>query len=332
MGQVYQATQLSMSRQVAFKVLAPQLAGNEAFRSRFMREARNAGRLQHPNLIAVHDVGEADGMLFFSMEMVEGESVGDLLKREGRLTDTRALGIVRQALDALAYAHARGLVHRDIKPDNLMLTSAGRVKVADLGLSRAEENQMDSGTTQSGTMMGTPYYMPPEQGRDARSADGRSDVYALGATLYHMLCGRVPFTGRTPVEVLLNASTNPLSWPDDGPSNVIRAVVAQMMAADPEERYQEAAEASAAIDGLLNGAKPSASAAAMPSLGEVTGPVRLRLGQLIEQRRPAPQRLQQAPWSSCLSPFCRSSPCTVARKIGRRCSKRCSARAMLCLH
>lgn len=273
MGQVYRAEQISMGREVAFKVLTPRLAGNAAFRSRFLREARNAGRLQHPNLIAVHDVAEADGLLFFSMELVDGESVGDMIKRDGQLSEQQAIGIVRQALDALAYAHERGLIHRDIKPDNLMVTTTGRVKVADLGLSRGEEDNGDAGTTQSGTMMGTPYYMPPEQGRDARSADARSDLYALGATFYHMLVGTVPFTGRTPMEVLLNASTSTLNWRDGGSGAAVRRVVAKMMAKEPEQRYQTAAEAADALDRLLGG---HTGDAALP-LGEMTGPVRVRL-------------------------------------------------------
>ncbi len=166
MGQVYRATQLSMNRQVAFKVLAPKLAGNPRFRERFLREARAAGRLHHPNLIAVHDVGEADGLMFFSMELVEGQSLKDLLAERGTVPETRALELTRQTLEALRYAHGNGLIHRDIKPDNLMLTAAGVVKVADLGLSRSADAEVageDLFKTQAGAIMGTPHYMAPEQ-------------------------------------------------------------------------------------------------------------------------------------------------------------------------
>ncbi|HYE03886.1 MAG TPA: protein kinase [Planctomycetota bacterium] len=250
MGQVYRATQLSMNRSVALKILSPRLAASPRFRDRFQREARAAGRLHHPNLIAVHDVGEVDGMMFFSMEIVEGSSVKELINELGTLPEDRAIDITRQCLRALGYAHDHGIVHRDIKPDNLMLTTSGLVKVADLGLSKVDSPLEDSFTTQAGTMMGTPYYMAPEQGRDAHRADARADLYAVGATLYHMVCGKVPFEGETPVAILINASTQPLNFPEPGPSPSVRRVIAMLMEKKAVDRPRTTAEALAQIDRL----------------------------------------------------------------------------------
>ena len=244
MGQVYRAIQLSMNRAVAFKVMSPKLASNRRFRERFVREARAAGRLHHPNLIAVHDVGEADGLMFFSMELVEGTSVSELLRQNGRIPEMRALEICRQALEALKFAHAAGVIHRDIKPDNLMVTKSGMVKVADLGLARAEDAEEASVTaTNVGAVMGTPHYMAPEQARDAHSVDHRADLYAVGATLYHLICGRTPFSGERAMEVLMRAASQPLKFPEPGPSPAVQVLISRLMEKEPEDRPQSASEA-----------------------------------------------------------------------------------------
>ncbi len=252
MGQVYRATQLSMNREVAFKVLGKRLAANENFRKRFLREARSAGRLHHPNLIAVHDVDEREGMLFFSMEIVKGQSVADIIDEHGYLSEDRALDICRQTLKALDYAHRHGVVHRDIKPDNIMITHNGIAKVADMGLARVDDPDnidVESNITVSGTMMGTPYYMAPEQSQDAHAVDGRSDIYSLGATLYHMVCGDVPFKGDTPVSVVVNASTQPLLFDGEQiPSVRIKKIITKMMMKNQDERPATAADCLTMID------------------------------------------------------------------------------------
>ncbi len=257
MGQVYRAVQLSVQREVAFKVLSPRLASDPGFRERFLREARAAGRLHHFNLIAVHDVGEASGLMFFSMELIEGRTVKELMAN-GPMTLDAALDIIGQTLSALRYAHERGVIHRDIKPDNLMVAPGGTVKVADLGLSRidslsAGDSSHDSGSTQAGSIMGTPHYMAPEQGRDAHGADHRSDLYSVGATLYHMLCGKPPFTGASAVEVVLKAATAPLTFPEPGPPAAVRGFISRLMAKNPAERPASAADALALLERLRGG-------------------------------------------------------------------------------
>ncbi len=261
MGQVYRAVQLSVQRQVAFKVLARRLAANPSFRERFLREARAAGRLHHYHLITVHDVGEADGLMFFSMEIVEGRTVRDMLQA-GPLPPELAVDLALQTLTALAYAHQNGLIHRDIKPDNLMVTAAGVVKIADLGLSRVsgdwEQEAVGAESTQAGTLMGTPHYMPPEQSRDAHAADERSDLYALGATLYHMLVGKPPFTGKSVVEVMMKAASEPVRFPEPGPSP-LTAYLERMLAKRPEDRYPDARAAMAALESARPGRAGMAS-------------------------------------------------------------------------
>jgi hypothetical protein len=270
MGQVYRAHQLSMNRPVAFKVLSPRLATDPSFRERFLREARAAGRLHHPNLISVHDAGEAGDLMFFSMELVEGESLRGRLRR-GPMGEDEVWAVARQVLAALRYAHGAGVIHRDIKPDNLMITRDGVVKVADLGLSRLADADPDAGTTVAGAMMGTPHYMAPEQGRDARTAGPAADLYGLGATLYHLATGRVPFSGATPMAVVIAHASEPLVFPEDRPGPALRRFITGLMAKDPGARP---AGAGAALDLLLECQLPGP--AARPAAHH---PVRRRRGR-----------------------------------------------------
>ncbi len=270
MGQVYRALQLSMNRPVAFKVLSPRLATDPSFRERFLREARAAGRLHHPNLISVHDAGEAGDLMFFSMELVEGDSLRARL-RHGPMGEDEVWSVARQVLAALRYAHGAGVIHRDIKPDNLMITRDGVVKVADLGLSRLADADPDAGTTIAGAMMGTPHYMAPEQGRDARTAGPAADLYGLGATLYHLATGRVPFSGATPMAVVIAHTSEPLVFPDDRPGPALRRLISALMAKDPRQRP---ANAATALDLLLECQMPG------PAPRPAHHPVRRRRGRM----------------------------------------------------
>jgi hypothetical protein len=252
MGEVYRATQLSVGRPVALKVLGKRLAGNPNFRERFLREARAAGRLHHHHLIAVHDVGEAGGLMFFSMELVEGRTLKSL-RADGPMSPEASTGLIRQVLLALEYAHARGVVHRDIKPDNIMVSN-GVVKVADLGLSRVEDDEgggsEGAATTQQGAVMGTPHYMAPEQGRDAHAADPRSDLWAVGATWYFLHYGRPPFTGANVMDVLLKASVDDLVFPAPAPPPAVCAAIGRLMSKDPAARPASAVAALTMITAL----------------------------------------------------------------------------------
>ena len=187
MGAVYKARQISLDRLVALKILPRSLAKQKDFVTRFMREARAAGQLQHSNIVGGIDVGEADGYHYFAMEYVEGETAGAMISREGTLDGETTLRMLTDVAKGLAHAHENGLIHRDVKPSNMLIEKSGRVKLCDLGLARS--TQEDSSLTQTGTAMGTPYYMSPEQIAGKHDIDARTDIYSLGAVGYHLLAG-----------------------------------------------------------------------------------------------------------------------------------------------
>lgn len=237
MGAVYKARDLILKRDVAVKILASDLAKDEEYVRRFIREARLAQRLRHPNIVEAYDCGIAGHSIFFLMEFVDGETVEDLLKRKGRISEARALHYARQAAEALDYAWGRKILHRDIKPQNLLLTRQGKVKLCDLGLSK--QYGSDYTVTITGQINCTPAYASPEQGRGLRDLDCRSDVYSLGCTLYQMLTGEIPFTGEGPGDLILKHSTAPRPDPRERIRSISRDVAdlaMSMMAVDPEER------------------------------------------------------------------------------------------------
>lgn len=245
MGVVYKAKQLNLGRTVAVKVLASDLASDEGFVRRFVQEARSAALLNHPNVVHINDVGECQGVFYFVMEYVGGKNLRELLKTAKTLEVTRAVNIAVQVCHALRHAHNRGIIHRDIKPENIMLTEEGIVKLADLGLAKRVAADNSANLTQAGAILGTPYYMAPEQAKDFRRVDRRSDIYSLGVTLYRMLTGKVPFDGRSPIEVMIKAidgkkvpvcELNPEVPPE------LEAVIDRMMDKNPERRHQDVDE------------------------------------------------------------------------------------------
>jgi hypothetical protein len=236
MGTVYKATQLSLDRTVALKILARELVSDTGFIDMFVREAQNAGQLNHPNIVQVYDVGNYKSVYYFSMEYMAGGSVYDLINREGAQPFDRALALAADSARGLLYAEKRGIVHRDIKPDNLMLGVDGTAKIGDLGIAR----RMHAGTTVAEEgIFGSPHYMAPEQAQGLK-VDARTDIYSLGATMYHVLSGKTPFSGKSPQEIILkqiNEKPRPLLEANPLVPPEVAAVVEKCMAKDPEARY-----------------------------------------------------------------------------------------------
>jgi serine/threonine-protein kinase len=242
MGTVYRALQVSLDRVVAMKILSPALAGNPKYAKRFEREALASARLSHPNIIGALDVGEDHGLRYLVMEFVPGLNVAQMLA-EAPIQERRAVGIVIQVARALEHAHRNEIVHRDIKPANIIVTASGVAKLGDLGL--AKHIQGDPSQTDEGVPMGTPFYVSPEQARGDRRVDIRSDIYSLGATLFHMVTGRVAFPGSNPAVVMTRHINDPLDPPDEVNEKVSRCtaqLIRRMMMKEREERYQTPAE------------------------------------------------------------------------------------------
>jgi serine/threonine protein kinase len=246
MGVVYHARDERLKRQVAVKVLPPDLAFREEIRIRFMREAETAARLSHPHIVPIHSVGEGpEGLVYFVMAYVDGESLGARLKRRGRLPPDEARRILMETADALGAGHALGIIHRDVKPDNILLEgSRGRTVLTDFGIAKALTSTTGPGTlTATGVAIGTPHYMSPEQAAGDREIDGRSDIYSLGVVGYQMLTGELPFSAPTVPGLLLKQITEQAPYlkdkaptcPDDLASCVMRS-----LEKEPEARWPTA--------------------------------------------------------------------------------------------
>ena len=252
MAQVYEGTDTVLGRTVAIKVLAPQYARDEAFVARFRREAQAVARLNHPGVVSVYDTGSDDGVHYIVMEYVPGRTLAQVLEQEGRLQPERAAEIARSVAQALAFAHSAGIIHRDVKPGNIMLGSSGGVKVMDFGIARALSSQT---LTQTATVLGTASYLSPEQAQ-GEALDARSDIYSLGVVLYEMLTGRPPFSGDTPVAVaykhvredpVLPSTLAPEVTPD------LEAIVMKAMAKNAANRYATSQEMAEDLDRYLQG-------------------------------------------------------------------------------
>lgn len=254
MGAVYLAVDTNLRRQVALKILPREKASNPQLVKRFKAEAQNASQLTHDNIVAVYGAGEADGYLFIALEFIDGIDVYDLVERRGVLPVKRSIDIIKQVARALQHALDQGIVHRDIKPANLLIRRDGTVKLADMGLARAVDESMETGITRAGTTVGTVDYMSPEQARNSKAADVRSDIYSLGCTWYHMLTGQPPFAEGSLTNKLHAHAKQPPPDPRDKNENVHEGVVAvlqRMMAKDPDDRYQTPAELLKDLEGAL---------------------------------------------------------------------------------
>ncbi len=241
MGLVFKAKQTSVDRIVAVKVLLDSLAQNKEFIKRFQREAKIAAKLQHNNIVNAIDAGEVEGHHYFVMEYVEGATIKDELDKNKVFDEKIALKIVIAVAEAMKHAHERGLIHRDIKPENVILTKDGNVKLADLGLARLTADEKWA-MAEAGMAIGTPYYISPEQVRGQVDVDIRADIYSLGATLYHMVTGRVPYPGDTPAEVMRkhvdkNSTLIPPDHVNTRLSSGLGVVVETMMAKNRDNRY-----------------------------------------------------------------------------------------------
>ncbi len=246
MGVVWKANDLVLDRYVALKILRPEMSEDDDFVQRFRREAKAAASLSHPNIVSIYDVGEDQGLHFIVMELVEGETLRDKLNREGRLDPEEALRIAGQICLGLAHAHNNQIIHRDIKPQNILLTELDHVKVADFGIARALGR---ASTTSTDVVVGSASYLSPEQARNGM-VSARSDLYSLGVVLYEMITGRLPFTGDSPVAVALQHVEARVPSVREAVPDIheeIEKLITKALAKDPGERFQSAGEMLQAI-------------------------------------------------------------------------------------
>jgi serine/threonine-protein kinase len=258
MATVYKARQVSLDRLVAIKVLPRKYTKNQQFVERFYAEGRAAAKLNHPNIVGALDVGKAGEFHYFVMEYVEGHTVFDHINEHGRYEEQEALEIARQVGRALEHAHEQGFIHRDVKPKNIMITPEGTVKLADMGLARAVSDR-EAAEAEQGKAFGTPYYISPEQIRGVVDVDYRADIYGLGATLYHMLTGQVPFNGSSPSAVMhqhLKAELVPPDHINPNLSRGISEIIEFSLAKNRDQRYPNTADLVQDLEAVLKGEPP----------------------------------------------------------------------------
>ena len=287
MGIVYCARDKRLKREIAVKVLPPELSFRADIRQRFLREAETAAQLNHPNIVPIYTVEERENLVYFVMAYIKGDNLGQRLQQHGPMPPVEVRRILREVADALAYAHHRNVIHRDIKPDNIIIDEeTGRAMVTDFGIARALTDSGDSRLTATGMAIGTPAYMSPEQSAGDSAIDGRSDLYSLGVVGYQMLCGQPPFVANnTPSMLVKHLSEKPIPvderWPDL-PPDLSRAVM-MCLEKDPADRFPSAAAFAVALNGggmptLATRASTAASAGARAETREreLTEPLRDR--------------------------------------------------------
>ncbi len=269
MGEVYEAIQLNLDRRVALKLVTDRFASQSQFLVRFEREAKAAAALNHPNIVQVYDFGKAEGLFYLVMEFVDGVDLAEYVKGRGKLSVTEALGFIEQAARGLNAAAAQAIIHRDVKPANLLLTNDGIVKVSDLGL--AKKLTDESEVTMTSACLGSPHFLAPEQAADARRVDHRADIYSLGITLLFLLTGKHPFDGGSALTVLLAHAQKPLptgaelgvALPD-----AVESLIRRMSAKNPEDRYQDYASLFADVARVKAGFEPAEKFAATPAANQ----------------------------------------------------------------
>lgn len=258
MATVFKAKQLSLDRLVAIKILPRKFSSNPQFIERFYAEGRAAAQLNHPNIVQAFDVGQAGEFHYFVMEYVDGQTVHDLILANKRFNEQEAIDIAVSVAEALEHAHQKGLIHRDVKPKNVMFTPQGVVKLADLGLARAIGDK-EAAEAEAGKAYGTPYYISPEQIRGEVNIGPQADIYSLGATLYHMVTGSVPYNGKNPGEVMQKHLKSPLVQPDHVNPKLtagISEVIERMMAKSRKDRYKNCQELLTDLRAVRRGEPP----------------------------------------------------------------------------
>ena len=250
-AEVYEVLDIHLERRLAAKVLMPEIAANPGTRERFTHEARTVARLNHPSILPIHFVGDAEDLAYYVMPFIEGDSVRNVLQRQGKMTTAETVAVAKPILEALSHAHDVGLIHRDIKPDNVMIDAkTHQALLVDFGIAKAVDSEKASNLTQTGQAVGTPYFMSPEQALGDK-LDGRSDLYSFGAMLFEMVIGKKPYDGESAHEIVLKHVADPIPIPSQVDPTVpdwLSDVIVRLLQQQPGERYQTAAEVLAALD------------------------------------------------------------------------------------